>query len=211
MNMTRRVNTSKTRECVQDVAAYIVQKHGPVGPLKLQKLVYYAQAWSLVWDNQALFNNRIEAWTYGPVVPELWKQQANTPTISDIPGGRPDKLTASERETIEAVLAFYGDHDDMWLSELTHREDPWRLARGNLRPEESGSEPITHESLKAYYGAFGITSKSLPDSLAQGMDLLVSFPLEAVPKLFDRRTYDASNHEHWLLTGQGEPWANSEN
>ena len=41
---------------VHDVAAYILQKHGPMTTMKLQKLVYYAQAWGLVWDDCPLFN-----------------------------------------------------------------------------------------------------------------------------------------------------------
>ncbi len=195
---------------VLDVAAYILRRRGPIGSLKLEKLVYYAQAWSLVWDNRALFGDRIEAWKYGPVAPELWKQNPTMPTVSDLPRGNPDVLTESERETIDAVLGFYGSRTDTWLSELSHREEPWRRARKNLGPEESGNEPITHESMKAYYGGLGITEKCFPSSLARGLDLLVSFPLEAVPKFFDRRTYEASGHEEWLLTGQGEPWAKSE-
>lgn len=195
---------------VYDVAAYILRKSGSMGPLKLEKLVYYAQAWSLVWDGRAIYPEDIEAWKYGPVVPDLWKQHPKYPTISEIPLGRPGALTESERETIDAVLAFYGLRDDMWLSDLTHREEPWRRARKNLRPDEHGSDVITCESMKEYYGAFGITDKNLPLSLARGLDLLIGFPLEAVPKLFDRRTYDASSHENWLLTGQGKPWANTE-
>ena len=40
---------------VYDVAAYILQKSGELTTWKLQKLVYYSQAWSLVWDERALF------------------------------------------------------------------------------------------------------------------------------------------------------------
>ncbi len=45
-----------------DVAKYILTKMGKLSTVKLQKLVYYAQAWSLVWDDEPLFNERIEAW-----------------------------------------------------------------------------------------------------------------------------------------------------
>ena len=60
---------------VHDVAAYILEHHGPMTAMKLQKLVFtYSQAWSLVWDEQALFPERIEAWANGPVVPALYDQ-----------------------------------------------------------------------------------------------------------------------------------------
>ncbi|HCU23588.1 MAG TPA: hypothetical protein DF383_01115, partial [Deltaproteobacteria bacterium] len=58
---------------VHDVATYILKKTGPITAMKLQKLVYYSQAWSLVWDEKPLFKEKIEAWTNGPVVPALYR------------------------------------------------------------------------------------------------------------------------------------------
>lgn len=46
---------------VNDVAAYILEHAGPLTAMKLQKLVYYSQAWQLVWEDKALFPERIEA------------------------------------------------------------------------------------------------------------------------------------------------------
>lgn len=56
---------------VFDVAAYILERQGPMTTWKLQKLVY-CQAWSLVWDDDVLFPEEIEAWANGPVVRELY-------------------------------------------------------------------------------------------------------------------------------------------
>lgn len=56
---------------VYDVATYILEKQGAMTTWKLQKLVYYSQAWSLVWDDDVLFPEEIEAWANGPVVREL--------------------------------------------------------------------------------------------------------------------------------------------
>jgi uncharacterized phage-associated protein len=53
---------------VFDVAQYILRKQGGMTTMKLQKLVYYAQAWSLVWDEEPLFDQPIEAWSNGPGV-----------------------------------------------------------------------------------------------------------------------------------------------
>ena len=57
---------------VFSVARYVRQRLGQVDPRKLQKLVYYAQAWSLVWRQRPAFGERIEAWVDGPVSPDLW-------------------------------------------------------------------------------------------------------------------------------------------
>src|SRR5689334_14747494 len=43
-----------------------------ISNLKLQKLCYYAQAWSLALDGKPLFGERIEAWAHGPAIPALY-------------------------------------------------------------------------------------------------------------------------------------------
>jgi uncharacterized phage-associated protein len=58
---------------VLDVAQFILRRHGPMSAMKLQKLVCYSQAWSLVWDEKRLFPARIEAWANGPVVTKLYQ------------------------------------------------------------------------------------------------------------------------------------------
>ena len=55
-----------------DVADYILAKKGTMSAMKLQKLVYYAQAWHLVWEDKELFPEEIQAWANGPVVPSLY-------------------------------------------------------------------------------------------------------------------------------------------
>ena len=57
---------------VFDVAKYILEKLGTLSTMKLQKLCYYCQAWSLVWDDTPLFDEKFEAWANGPVCRELF-------------------------------------------------------------------------------------------------------------------------------------------
>ena len=57
---------------VFDVAKYILEQLGPLSTMKLQKLCYYAQAWSLAWDEEPLFPHEFEAWVNGPVCRELF-------------------------------------------------------------------------------------------------------------------------------------------
>jgi uncharacterized phage-associated protein len=65
--------------------------------------------------------------------------------------GDPDKLTPTQRETIGAVLKYYGDRPSQWLSDLTHREAPWAEARQGLGPGEHGCQVISHASMAEYY------------------------------------------------------------
>src|SRR5438128_2146383 len=114
---------------VLDVANYILGKRGPMTAMKLQKLAYYAQAWSLVWDERALFDEEVEAWANGPVVRALYEKHRGQFIVKDIPGGAAEKLDKPALETIDAVLSTYGDKTSQWLSNLTHQESPWRDAR----------------------------------------------------------------------------------
>lgn len=136
-----------------DVAAYILSKLGIMPAMKLQKLVYYSQAWSLVWDEKPLFDNRIEAWANGPVVRDLYEAHRGQFQVFKLSQGDPEALSESERDTVDSVLRFYGSKDGQWLSDLTHREAPWKNAREGLAPGEYGDTEISHAAMAEYYGS----------------------------------------------------------
>ena len=142
---------------VLDVAKYIVDACGEADTWKLQKLVYYCQAWSLVWDERPLFESRIEAWANGPVCPELFARHkglyAVGPSAPIWDGANPCALTECERDTVNAVLRDYGSLPGYELRELTHLEEPWKQARNGVPPMENCSNEITHDSMRLYYGA----------------------------------------------------------
>lgn len=137
---------------VHDVAAYILSKLGNMTAMKLQKLVYYSQAWSLVWDDRPLFRARIEAWANGPVVPELYRYHRQQYQVSEWPCGNKTALTLEERATVNGVLKFYGDKPSQWLSDLTHKEDPWLRARRGIPAGAPSGNEITHAAMAEYYG-----------------------------------------------------------
>jgi uncharacterized phage-associated protein len=101
---------------VFDVAQYILSRKGEMTSWKLQKLVYYSQAWSLVWDERPLFPERIEAWANGPVSPDLYAQHCGRFMIQALSVGDPARIDALGRETVDAVLDYYGDKHPQWLS-----------------------------------------------------------------------------------------------
>lgn len=139
---------------VHDVAAYILSKQdAPISTWKLQKLVYYSQAWHLVWDEEPLFAEKIEAWANGPVVRPLYLKHRGQFSVSEWRWGNPDALSESEKATINLVLASYGGLSGRQLSHLTHSEAPWRDAREGLGPTDLSSAPITLDAMQAYYEA----------------------------------------------------------
>ena len=137
---------------VYDVAEYILSKTGRITTWKLQKLVYYAQAWHLVWDEEPLFPEDIQAWANGPVCPDLYKKHQGFFQVSTL-RANPDALSESERETVDVVVAHYGEYSGQQLSDLTHSEPPWMSARKGIPARERGDQVITHESLAEYYGS----------------------------------------------------------
>lgn len=138
---------------VKDVAAEVMRLAAPMTAMKLQKLVYYCQAWSLVWDEHPLFSERIEAWANGPIVPELYKVHRGQFEITTWEHGDPSKLKDYQKETIQSVIKFYGDKTGQWLSDLTHQELPWKNARQGLAPGERGETEITIDTIAEYYGS----------------------------------------------------------
>lgn len=138
------------------VATYILHKLGTAPEMRLHKLLYYCQAWSLVWDDAPLFDNRIEAWAHGPAIPDLYDALGNRHCgfieAKHICGGK-GEFTSAQVETIDSVLEFYGDRDADWLMNLCMGEEPWRAARKNIPAWERGHVEITQEAMRQYYSS----------------------------------------------------------
>jgi uncharacterized phage-associated protein len=66
--------------------------------------------------------------------------------------GDASRLSKDQRETVDAVLTFYGHRRAQWLSDLTHREAPWRDARRGLDDGDRSNREITPDALAEYYG-----------------------------------------------------------
>ncbi|MFI5895616.1 Panacea domain-containing protein [Actinoplanes sp. NPDC051513] len=130
--------------------------------MKLQKLLYYAQAWHLVWDDQPLFGERIEAWANGPVVYEVYQLHRGQFTVTDWPAGSPSRLTTSERESVDVVLGTYADLNARKLSHLTHAEQPWQEARHGLHPTDRSSAEITQAAMQEYYSSLDSAQEAVP-------------------------------------------------
>lgn len=138
---------------VRDVASYILQiasasaEEGElISNLKLQKLIYYCQGFSLALANRPLFSAEIEHWTHGPVCPDiyhLYKQHGSNPIPAPVDFDAEASLTADERELIENVYSTYGQFAAWRLREMTHEESPW------LNSREAGT--ISLASMKEYF------------------------------------------------------------
>jgi len=127
--------------------------HGKaISNLKLQKLLYYAQAWHLAFESKPLFGDRIEAWVHGPVVPNVFREYREfkwSPLMVECTEHpAPDVVQHAQK-----VLDAYGGFDAPQLERMTHGEDPWREARAGLPDDVSSTREISWEAMRKYFSA----------------------------------------------------------
>lgn len=141
-----------------EVAQYFIhranQQPSVITNKKLQKLVYYAQAWSLVLRDQKLFSEEIEAWVHGPAVRSLYgqyKQFGFTGIRENIDPNSFKQLSAEEKSLLDEIWKVYGKFDAGYLEMLTHSEAPWQTARAGIESHQSSSNVISTESMKEFY------------------------------------------------------------
>ncbi|MFH1766832.1 MAG: type II toxin-antitoxin system antitoxin SocA domain-containing protein [Patescibacteria group bacterium] len=143
-----------------DVAEYILAFANETGEsvtnLKLQKMLYYAQAWHLANFSKPLFEEDFEAWVHGPVLPSLYQKYkvfGYAPIVTEIrEKDIAKKFNKSTLEFLHDVVKVYMTHGGYELELMTHKEDPWIDARQGCEPDEHSGEVITKDSMRDYYG-----------------------------------------------------------
>lgn len=134
-----------------DVAEYLLSKadetENDMTHMKLQKLLYYCQGFSVALLGRPLFPEAIEAWIHGPVVPvvyQAFKRYEKAP-IESSGLGSVDALTSKEKGLIDDVYSVYGGYSAAKLRNLTHSEAPWLDAEGRA------DNTITTESMRTFF------------------------------------------------------------
>ncbi|WDM33686.1 SocA family protein [Priestia megaterium] len=139
---------------VRQVALYFRNKSLPGGKfsithLKLQKLVYYAQAWSLAIEGEPIINSDLEAWLHGPVSRELYGEYRNYGS-QEIPPVEDHELKFriddTDKKILDGVWELYGEFDGKYLETLTHKESPWINAW-----DRGMNEIIELDDMEQYY------------------------------------------------------------
>jgi uncharacterized phage-associated protein len=126
--------------------------------MSLLKLTYIAHGWHLETQNAPLFGNRIEAWQYGPVIPDVYNDfrrqgVAVSGTVNTVPQSRFDP---ADEALLDQVWNIYGKLPAFRLSDLTHVPGgPWDIA-----PKTGGYyAPIPDELIHQHYMVLRARSK----------------------------------------------------
>ena len=136
---------------------YIFDTLEEVTPLMLQKLLYYVQGVYSALYGKPIFEEDCRAWIHGPVYAEvydLFKEFKYNP-IDDarfaILEGTKDALTDCERNVIDLVVNTFGLYSGKTLERITHKEEPWVVARRGYGDDIPSNEILTKESIKQYF------------------------------------------------------------
>lgn len=154
-----------------EIANFYIQLLSPlpgntIDNLKLNKLLYYAQGWSLVKLGYPLYADQIEAWDHGPVIPAVYhtyKICGANPIEEPIEQFDENKLDGKEIELLIDVYNTYGKYTGWALREMTHKKGgPWSQVY-----EKGKNHVISQEMIRNYF--------------ANGSDQLDSFTLKRDP------------------------------
>jgi uncharacterized phage-associated protein len=138
---------------VQDIAQKIIlrtdiEKGDIISNLKLQKLLYYMQGYHLAFFNEKFFEDELEAWTYGPVAPNVYhrfKEFGPGGIILDPNKYEEIELSAEQENMFGQVMNEYGKFSAIKLMEMTHKETPWKEAF------EKPDKVISIETMKNFF------------------------------------------------------------
>ena len=138
--------------CATDVASYFIKrgtaesesKDSGLSNLKLQKLLYYSQGFHLAIFNERLFSEKLEAWTHGPVCPEVYhrfKNFGSSPIFLDEKFDQEKGFNQEQIELLDEIFEVFGQFSAWKLRDMTHEELPWIQFENNAG--EILIEPMT--------------------------------------------------------------------
>lgn len=154
---------------VHDVAALILDESGPMDAMKLQKLLYYSQAWHAAITGQPLFDQPVEAWRDGPVVKAVFDEHKGLRRVTAWPVGEARKLTGSANRIVKLVCAHYGPMSGDELSTLTHGEKPWLATRGGLSEGSRSRRQIPVPLMASFYRGRELAGRKASDLASGGI------------------------------------------
>ena len=134
----------------KDILSLAKKNNESVSNLKIQKLLYYAQAWYMVNNNgEVLFDDVIEARKYGPVISSVYdklKRFKRNPIIISIKESDLSTLSEGQKDFLNAFYDNFITCSTTDLISMTHSEKPWQEAYAS-----GENTPISTKTMYSYY------------------------------------------------------------
>ena len=145
-----------------DLAGYVLAKIKIANHLKIQKMVYYVEAWHLAIFEESIITDEFEAWVHGPVSRVLWEKlkpysflykdvQLSEASAQKYIDKLEKAVSKDQSELINDVINEYGDKTAYHLENLTHNELPWVEARKGVDASEMCTNIISKKTMLKYY------------------------------------------------------------
>lgn len=156
--LDRFLNKNLNKLSIVQVADYFLSQnhkdsHIPITLDKLQALLYYAQAWSLVWCKEQLFEEPMELWEDGPVnveINKMYSKYGNSP-IKLNPDINLSLFTESQLDVMNLVWDCYACLDILYLKYLIAQEDPIKKARVRAIKNGNSDNVIYLDDMEKYF------------------------------------------------------------
>lgn len=146
---------------IEDVALYVLnilsQDNKEISAMKLQKICFYIQSWYIAKNGRPLFKHDFQAWRYGPVSPRLYSYHRQKVTISSNDNniqGNAKNISKEDQKFIESIVKIYGRYTGLQLSDMSHKQDPWKNARAGISKDAPSQNEIKIDSIKEYFSQF---------------------------------------------------------
>lgn len=159
---------------VHDLAGYIVQWHlkwgePDVNTMKLHKLSYLCQAYSLAWRGERMFSEDIRAATSGPIVDELFQHHKGLYGASSWPEGSPANLSEADRIVADSVMKTYRAWTGLSMSNMLLETYPWEKT-WEKHTDEDPTPVFDLTMVKGYYMALSDAPKTREEYAVRFMD-----------------------------------------
>lgn len=125
------------------------QENRQLSIMQLLKLVYIAHGWHLEMRKSPLIHNKIEAWKYGPVIPDVYNAfRRQGIKIRDEVAIAGQAISDYDAHLLNEIYRIYGHMPAQKLSDITHEDgSPWQIAT-----ERGGwFAPISNEVISSHY------------------------------------------------------------
>lgn len=143
------------------LANYILKHYGPMSHLKLQKLLFYCDAYCLAFFGEELISDRFEAWVHGPVCRKVYDEMKGASILyadmaySPMEGVNEDEcfdmLPSEVKDLLRDVLANLNQWSGYQLELATHSELPWQEARRGYSEADKCHVEISKETTRVFY------------------------------------------------------------
>lgn len=153
LNFYNQINSHESK--IEEVALYILNSKYEITNMSLQKLLYYIEAFAQILLGERIFNERCEAWAYGPVYPKIYSKYKSFGKSQIIVDeiDLTDCLDENVKNIIDFVLGKFAIYNGVTLMDLSHSESPWKDAHSGYGKKEHCTEMITHDAITEYFSA----------------------------------------------------------